>query len=355
AEGTKERVKAKQEYKKATETVNKEITAINTDFQSQINKVNEDLIKQEETLTKAYEDAVNNRAKSLYSFKNLFDEFKVEIDTTGQQLLINLSTQVQGFKMWQREIEALSEKAIDEGLLAELREMGPSALPQLIALNNMTSSQLTQYSDLYKEKSKLAREQAEAELIGMKNDTEKQINGLREVANKQLDTLKVEWDKKIKSLTQSTAAELSSLQQIGKDAGNGLLKGLTSVAPAIQKKAQEIANSISGTIQSALRIKSPSRVMMGFGENVGEGLVIGMEDKIKQVIDAGKKLASAVTQPMDVVSVGRMAGLSSNNINNSRSYSGNTTINVYGNNPSPSEIARRNTQAQRQLAMEWGV
>src|SRR5690606_35831969 len=229
AEGTKERVKAQQEYKKATETVNKEITAINTDFQSQINKVNEDLIKQEETLTKAYEDAVNNRAKSLYSFKNLFDEFKVEIDTTGQQLLINLSTQVQGFKMWQREIEALSEKAIDEGLLAELREMGPSALPQLIALNNMTSSQLTQYSDLYKEKSKLAREQAEAELIGMKNDTEKQINGLREVANKQLDTLKVEWDKKIKSLTQSTAAELSSLQQIGKDAGNGLLKGLTSV------------------------------------------------------------------------------------------------------------------------------
>lgn len=355
AEGTKERVKAQQEYKKATEAVNKEITAINTDFQVQINKVNDELIKQEETLTKAYEDAVDKRAKSLYSFKNLFDEFKVEIDTTGDQLLSNLGSQVQGFKLWQKEIETLSEKAIDKGLLAELREMGPNALPQLIALNKMTSTQLTQYSNLYKEKSSLARKQAETEMIGMKTDTDKQISELRIAANKQLDTLQNEWNIKIKSLTKSTATELSTLKQVGIDAGNGLLQGLASTQGALQKKAQEIANSISKTIQSALKIKSPSRVMMGFGENVGEGLIIGMEDKIKQVIDAGKKLASAVTQPMDAVSVGRMAGISSNNINNSRSYSGNTTINVYGNNPSPSEIARRNTQAQRQLAMEWGV
>ncbi|MEK4128548.1 phage tail tape measure protein [Solibacillus sp. FSL W8-0474] len=355
AAGTKERIKAQQEYKKATEAVNKEITAINEDFQGQINKVNEELIKQEETLTKAYEDAVDKRAKSLYSFKNLFDEFKVEIDTTGDQLLVNLGTQVEGFKVWQREIEKLSEKAIDKGLLAELREMGPNALPQLIALNNMTSSQLTQYSNLYKEKSKLARTQAETEMIGMKNDTDKQITELRNAANKQLDTLKNEWDTKIKSLTKTTATELSSLKQIGVDAGNGLLQGLASTQGALQKKAQEIANSISKTIQSALKIKSPSRVMMGFGENIGEGLIIGMEDKIKQVVNAGKKLASAVTQPMDSISMGRMNGVSTS-IDKSRSYkNGDTHIHVYGNNPSPSEIARRYTQSQRQLAMEWGV
>lgn len=364
AEGTKERVKAQQEYKKATEAVNKEITAINTDFQGQINKVNEELIKQEETLTKAYEDAVDKRAQSLYSFKNLFDEFKVEIDTTGDQLLANLGSQVEGFKVWQKEIEKLSEKAIDKGLLAELREMGPNALPQLIALNRMTDTQLTQYSNLYKEKSKLARTQAETEMIGMKTDTDKQISELRIAANKQLDTLQNEWNTKIKSLTKSTATELSTLKQVGIDAGNGLLQGLASTQGALQKKAQEIANSISKTIQSALKIKSPSRIMMGFGENIGEGLIIGMDDMIKKVAQSSARLSNAVVNAQSSLasSAQKSAEVSSINnrtststIDNSKYMQPNITIINQVPNASPSELARKAVQAQRQLAMEWGV
>lgn len=277
AEGTQERIKAQQEYKKATEAVSKEITAINTDFSNQIQKINDDLIKQEETLTKAYSDAVDKRAQSLVSFKGLFDEFKVEMDVTGEQLLANLFSQVDGFKLWQKEIEKISGRAIDKGLLEELRQMGPNALPELVALNQLTDSQLQQYSNLYKEKSKLARTQAEAELKGMKDDTDKQIKALRDVANKQLTTLESEWNAKIKSLTNATSTELSSLEQIGKDAGNGLLIGLSSTSESIRKKALEIAESVSKTISGALKIKSPSRVTMGFGVNINEGLIKGIE------------------------------------------------------------------------------
>lgn len=39
------------------------------------------------------------------SFKGLFDAFKVEIDVTGEQLIANLFSQVDGFKLWQSEIE----------------------------------------------------------------------------------------------------------------------------------------------------------------------------------------------------------------------------------------------------------
>ncbi|WP_274307431.1 hypothetical protein [Solibacillus daqui] len=88
---------------------------------------------------------------------------------------------------------------------------------------------------------------------------------------------------------------------------------------------------------------------------MGEGLVIGMDNKIQQVVNAGKRMASAVTQPMDVMGMGNRGSYTNSSVNNSKSYSGQTTINVYGNNPSPSEIARKATQAQRQLAMEWGV
>lgn len=320
AEGTKERVKAQQEYKKATEAVSKEITAINTDFQNQIQKINDDLVKQEETLTKAYEDAVDKRASSLVSFKSLFDAFKVEIDVTGEQLIANLHSQVDGFKLWQSEIEKISGRAIDKGLIEELRQMGPNALPQLVALNQLTDSQLQQYSDLYKEKSKLARKQAEAELKGMKEDTDKQIKELRTVANKQLDTLEKEWNNKIQALTKNTSSELSSLKQIGVDAGNGLLQGLSSTASSIQKKAQEIADSVNKTISKALQIKSPSRVMKGFGVNIGEGLVIGMDDMLNKVTNAAGRLASSVEGSMsftaDTNSLNRATSITTNNTNN---------------------------------------
>lgn len=355
--GTKERVEAQKTYKTAVEAVNKELISINNDYSNQIQKVNEDLVKQEETLTKAYEDAVNKRATSLYSFKNLFDEFKVEIDTTGDQLLVNLGTQVEGFKAWQREIETLSEKAIDKGLLAELREMGPNALPQLIALNSMTDTQLTQYSNLYKEKSALARKQAEIEMVGMKNDTDKQIKSLRTAAASELDRLQIEWSGKIESLTQTTATELSSLKQIGVDLGNGLLQGLSSTQGALQRKAQEIAESISKTIANALKIKSPSRVTMGFGVNINEGLIKGMEQSHGRLQEAMNNaygsLSSSAAKSAEIRTASTMSSTST--IDNSRYMQPSITIINQVPNTSPSEIARKALQTQRQFAMEWGV
>ncbi|MEK4425170.1 hypothetical protein [Solibacillus sp. FSL K6-1523] len=289
AEGTNERIKAQQEYKKAVGAVNKEITTINAEYSGQVQKINEDLIKSEEALNKAYEDAVTKRQSSLVNFKGTFDEFRFEMDKTGEELMTNLRSQVNAFEEWQRQIDMLTDKAINEGLLAELKEMGPNALPQLIALNSMTDSQLTEYSDLYAKKSRLAREQAEKELIGMNEDTDKQIKGLRDTANKQLDGLQMEWNTKIKSLTESTDTELSSLEKIGRDAGNGLLQGLSSTADSIQKKALEIAESVSNTIADALKIKSPSRVTMGFGVNVNEGLIKGIEqsqNKLQNAMDS---------------------------------------------------------------------
>lgn len=293
-EGSKERVKAQQEYKKAVDAVNKEILSINQSYQQEMKKINDDLLKQENDLNKAYEDTLSKRQSTLKSFAGTFDAFQIEIKQSGFELLNNLQSQVDGFKKWQEEFEKLSNRNIDASLMEELSELGVKALPQLIALNQLTDEQLSQYSDLYQEKSQLAREQAEKELSGMREDTDKQILALRETAGKQLDKLQKEWDLKIKALTRSTAGELSSLQQIGVDAGQGLLNGLASMQGPLIDKASEIANAIKSTIQSALDIHSPSRAMRGFGINIGEGLVLGMDDMLEKVKQAAQRLSVSV-------------------------------------------------------------
>lgn len=273
------------------------------------------------------------------SFAGLFDEFKIEIKNSGTELLGNLQSQVDGFKLWQEEFAKLSSRNIDADLLAELSDLGVKALPELMALNQLTNEQLTQYSSLYQEKSALARQQTEKELAGMKEDTDKQIIALREVASKQLDKLKTEWSLKIKSITSATSGELSSLQQIGVDAGQGLLNGLASMEGPLVSKAQQIANAISATIQQALDIHSPSRVMKGFGINIGQGLIQGMDEMIHKVAQSSQRLSDAVSNVH-----GSLASNRAKSQGNANSISSSTTT-----------IDNRKISTQQLMFTRWKV
>lgn len=292
--GTKERIDAQNAYKNAAQAIQNEIVSINQNYQSQMQQIHDNLAQQEADLTQKYQDAVENRRQALMGFASLFEAFKMEVTTSGTELLGNLQSQVDGFKTWQTELDKLSQRGVSGDLLAELQQMGPKALPELMALNTLTDEQLTTYSNLFQEKAALARSQAEAELVGMKTDMETQIEEMRKKANSKLDTLNLEWQGKIKALTGATSTELASLHQIGIDAGTGLLNGLSSMQGPLIAKATEIANAIKATIQSALDIHSPSRVMRGFGVNIGEGLILGMDDMLGKVSNSAQRLAQSV-------------------------------------------------------------
>ncbi|GEM_PF-662348 len=292
--GTKEKVESQKAYAKALDEVNKEITTVNSKYASAMQKINDDFQKSEEDLTKKYQDSLQSRTDALKNFAGMFDEFDIKTDKSGAVLLDNLTNQVDGFKKWQSEIEKLAKRAIDDGLLAELKAMGPKALGELLALNSMSDEQLTKYSSLYREKSALARKQAEAELIGMKEDTEKQISALREAANKELAALQSDWQKELKSLSNNTSTELSSLKKIGVDAVKGLIAGIQSMHPDLQAVAKELADTVSETVKSALDIHSPSRVFMSIGSFITEGLSIGIMDSSQKAYSAVNKVTSKI-------------------------------------------------------------
>lgn len=323
-EGTTERIKAQQKYKAAVETVNKEITTINEQYQAQMLKVDEDYIREAERINKEYEDTFNNRVSSLLSFASTFEEFKVELTRTGEELTTNLQSQVDGFKLWQEEFEKLSSRGVDSELLDELSNLGVKALPELVALNSMTDEQLTQYSELYREKSQLAREQAGKELEGMRKDTDKKLSDLRAVSDAQLSKLQSEWDLKIKNLVRATDTELSTLNQVGIDAGQGLLDGLASMESPLIDKAQAIADAIKATIQSALDIHSPSRWMRDFvAGNMAKGFAVGVDKNSSIFTDASAKIVDLmkanIVNPLRGVSMdlGNIGTRSLNQIQNS--------------------------------------
>ncbi|MGL4819555.1 MAG: phage tail tape measure protein, partial [Bacilli bacterium] len=85
-------------------------------------------------------------------------------------------------------------------------------------------------------------------------------SGVTDIANVIVDT--------IKSI---------DLFQIGKDIINGLIDGIASMASAVWDCVTDIGNSIMDGFKGMLGINSPSRVFKGYGVNINEGLVEGIE------------------------------------------------------------------------------
>ncbi|QOK28065.1 hypothetical protein IIE26_05195 [Cytobacillus oceanisediminis] len=67
------------------------------------------------------------------------------------------------------------------------------------------------------------------------------------------------------------------LLQIGKDIIQGLIDGVASKASAVYSKIGEIANNIKDKFTGLFDINSPSRVFRGYGINLNEGLIQGIQ------------------------------------------------------------------------------
>jgi phage-related protein len=370
-DGTQQKIDAQKQYYTQLKTINDQIISINTEYSNRIIAVNDQLRQNEQKMTDEYNKSVEERTKALSTFASLFDWVDNRVALSGKELTQNLASQVHELGMWQSEFNALSKKAIDDGLLEELRQMGVKAYPELVELNKMTESELTDYSNLYKLKASIARKQAETEMVGMKNDTAKKIAEMRTVANAELTKLEKEWQAKIANITKVTGTELNSLKAVGKNAGKGLLDGLSSMEDSLVSKARSIAESIKRTISGALDIHSPSRWMRDFvAGNMAQGWIKGIDENEKSIIKKASqfgdwmkpevsggfvnKLRGVAAPLRNVTPIGPTTGGSSNTTNqNSKTFSPKITNHFTPAESTPSESARKQKQQLQRAAMEW--
>ena len=90
----------------------------------------------------------------------------------------------------------------------------------------------------------------------------------------------------------------SRMRSIGISAGQGFAQGLAATAGAVQATAANIANTAAATIQNALQIHSPSRVLERLGEYTGQGFIDGisaMEQALTRTVDHFAETASGIS------------------------------------------------------------
>lgn len=89
-------------------------------------------------------------------------------------------------------------------------------------------------------------------------------------------------------------SSVGGMRSAGYNAGMGFYSGLASTRGSIMGLASSIAASVSARIRSALRIHSPSRVLMNLGSYAGEGLAVGLEKSKRYVNNAVDGLSNTI-------------------------------------------------------------
>ena len=90
------------------------------------------------------------------------------------------------------------------------------------------------------------------------------------------------------------SVKIPLFRQIGANIIQGLLDGMSSLETELYKKAEDIADSIAKTVQTALDIHSPSRVMFELGGYTMEGFKDGMENLYNPIETSLKALGGRV-------------------------------------------------------------
>lgn len=85
----------------------------------------------------------------------------------------------------------------------------------------------------------------------------------------------------------------SLLFKAGQDLVQGLINGVLNFGAKIAKALGDVVNGAVDGVKDLLGIRSPSKVFTGIGENIGDGLIKGMDSKLSGVAASAKSLAKA--------------------------------------------------------------
>jgi hypothetical protein len=148
-------------------------------------------------------------------------------------------------------LKSLMKRGLPNGLLSQLAQAGPDALPQAQAIASASKIQFSTIKSAY------------GQLTGFANKTgtllAKQMNG------------------------------------VGVTTAQGLVKGLETAQSQINRAIQRIGRGMIKTLKKELGIKSPSRVMRALGVYTGRGLTEGALSQVPYANKASQRLAGAIT------------------------------------------------------------
>ena len=232
----------------------------------------------------AYKEQFNSLYDSIESSINIFEAFNMETETTSDEMLENMRSQIEGVTKWSENLRILGERGISDGLLKELSALGPDGYDKVNAFVEMTQSQLQEANDLYAQSLELPA-----------SATANVLSGYAQAG-----------DDSAKAFIEALGASVSNVSQIGTYILEGLQAGLfdSEATASLTTTAYGVGDSIITQLMKSTDSHSPSERARAVGIWVDRGLELGLNE-------ASVLPAQACVQMAEFMMQGLVNGISS--------------------------------------------
>lgn len=297
-EGTQARIDADEKYLTAKKNLNSQMVDLEKSYTDKVAKAYKNLNDEVRNLNDQYKSAVNQRTDQIKSAFGLFDAFDPSTDLTGEDLLNNLQSQVEGLQKWRSNLRDLERRGVSNELLEELQELGPQAAAEIQLMTNMSDSQLDEYVDLFREKNRIARRQAVAEMEPMRDEISSQITKLQQETAAELSQYQQEYLSAMAELGVSLNQPLETMKLT---AAQNAIALVTTMADTVRDasgttenvdKFKQIAENILGATDTL------QADMQGVGQNSILAIIDGLQSKAEMLYATAREIAQKVTQTM---------------------------------------------------------
>ena len=253
----------------------------------------------------------NNTQQAVQSQLDTFDHFKGEFKLTGDDLLDNLQSQVEGVEKWEEQLTYLAEQGIDEGILKKLAEMGPQGAEYVNAFVELAGQgKLSEANEYW---------------LQMMN-----ISGFENEAGQQLataiGTTMAGGQDEINRMSEELGLAMNSA---GVYTVQGLIDGILSQQQAASDAMAALGDEVNEGYTESMDQNSPSKRMDQNGRYTIQGLINGFNAQKAAVISTAKTIGACAayvgTVAMEKVNQAYNAGINvarglANGIRDGRSY-----------------------------------
>ncbi len=94
----------------------------------------------------------------------------------------------------------------------------------------------------------------------------------------------------------------NNFTDFGKNIVNGLVNGISNMLTTAKDTIKNFGGKVSSWFKEALGIQSPSQVFMGFGDNIVQGVVVGVDRTTPLAARATQRLAEGMTPDVPQIS-----------------------------------------------------
>ncbi|OTN83684.1 hypothetical protein A5819_003781 [Enterococcus sp. 7E2_DIV0204] len=280
--------------------------------------------------TKETMDAMRSEYTSLEEkVGSAFDVIEQKQAISVDQMAANLQKNQEAVAQWSTNIAELARRGVDEGLLEQLRKMGPEGAAQAAELVNSSDEQLQGLNEVF-------RKSPETAFQGMKESYQLGINGVNDEIANMIPTQKDTLMNQIKStnfnsvgltvtedfkagiengrnavaeMTKGIVPQMGSdmkgevqkanFPDIGKSIPQGLENGIGANNKLPIKTANQMIDDLVSGTRKGLDSHSPSRVYHSIGEDVDTGLSNGIEKNSDKPVTAVESIVAKTISATD--------------------------------------------------------